>query len=253
MIKKGILGVIKKMGYEVYKPNPLYNEKGYPVDLDKDFIHLYEQTKSYTMTSIERMNSAFNAVEYILKANVIGDIVECGVWRGGSSMIMALQLMRFKNSERNMFLYDTFEGMSVPIEGEKSLFGKDAMEEWKKTQTESVNEWCYAPIEDVQKNLYSTGYPKDKFHFIKGKVEDTIPENLPKAISILRLDTDWYESTYHELVHLFPLLSKNGVLIIDDYGHWEGARGAVDKYIKENNIHILLNRIDYTGRIGIKI
>ncbi|MFN4149649.1 MAG: TylF/MycF/NovP-related O-methyltransferase, partial [Candidatus Sericytochromatia bacterium] len=72
-------------------------------------------------------------------------------------------------------------------------------------------------------------------------------------ISLLRLDTDWFESTYHELKYLFPLLSKNGVLIIDDYGHWKGAKEAVDKYIKEENITILLNRIDYTGRIGIKI
>ncbi len=100
--------------------------------------------------------------------------------------------------------------------------------------------------------MLSTGYPKEKIHLIKGKVEDTIPENIPKEIALLRLDTDWYESTKHELIHLFPLLKPNGILIIDDYGHWEGARKAVDEYISDNNIHILLNRIDYSGRISVK-
>jgi len=120
-------------------------------------------------------------------------------------------------------------------------------------QSEGFNEWCYSPLEEVQKNLYSTNYPKEKITFIKGKVEETIPNIIPEKISILRLDTDWYESTYHELMHLFPRLSKGGVLIIDDYGHWKGSREAVDKYLKENEISMLLNRIDYTGRIGVKV
>jgi O-methyltransferase len=80
-----------------------------------------------------------------------------------------------------------------------------------------------------------------------------LPEFAPECISLLRLDTDWYESTRHELIHLFSRISKGGVIIIDDYGHWKGAREAVDEYIRENNIKILLNRIDYTGRIGVKI
>jgi O-methyltransferase len=62
----------------------------------------------------------------------------------------------------------------------------------------------------------NTGYPKDKIHFIKGKVKDAIPENLPESLALLRLDTDWYESTRHGLTHLYPLLSSSGVLVIDD-------------------------------------
>jgi hypothetical protein len=104
----------------------------------------------------------------------------------------------------------------------------------------------------VKLNIESTNYPKNLVHFVKGKVEDTIPQTMPEKIAILRLDTDWYESTYHELKHLFPKLVKGGIIIIDDYGHWKGAREAVDQYFTENGIHILLNRIDYTGRIGIK-
>ena len=89
--------------------------------------------------------------------------------------------------------------------------------------------------------------------YIKGKVEETIPEIIPGKISLLRLDTDWYESTLHNLNHLFPLLSKGGILILDDYGHWQGARKAVDEYLEKNNVKILLNRIDYTGRIAVKV
>ena len=110
----------------------------------------------------------------------------------------------------------------------------------------------FKKLDDVKSNIFSVGYEKTKIHFIKGKVEDTLPTDKIKNISILRLDTDWYESTKHELIHLFPKISKGGVLIIDDYGFWEGARKAVDEYISENNIQILLNRIDNTGRIAIK-
>ena len=88
---------------------------------------------------------------------------------------------------------------------------------------------------------------------VKGKVEDTVPKNAPEKIALLRLDTDWYESTRRGLVHLFPRLVPGGVLIIDDYGHWQGARKAVDEYIAGNQVKILLNRVDYTGRIGVKI
>ena len=107
-------------------------------------------------------------------------------------------------------------------------------------------------MEQVKRNLGSTGYDMASIKFIKGKVEQTIPREAPAQISLLRLDTDWYESTRHELVHPFPRLSVGGVLIIDDYGHWQGCRRATDEYFAENNISILLNRIDYTGRIAVK-
>jgi hypothetical protein len=108
-------------------------------------------------------------------------------------------------------------------------------------------------LELVKQVLVATGYPPEKLHFIKGRVEDTVPALAPHSIAILRLDTDWYESTRHELTHLFPRLSKSGVIIIDDYGHWRGSRQACDEYFSEQRIPILLNRIDYTGRIGVRL
>ena len=119
-------------------------------------------------------------------------------------------------------------------------------------KSEDSRAWAIASKEQVKDNIYSTGYPKEKFKLIEGQVEDTIPGIMPEKISLLRLDTDWYESTKHEMNNLFPLLVKNGVLIIDDYGHWAGCKKAIDEYIKENDLCVLLNRIDQTGRIAIK-
>ena len=109
-----------------------------------------------------------------------------------------------------------------------------------------------AGFDEVRRNLASTGYPSDRLHFIRGRVEDTIPASAPESIALLRLDTDWYESTRHELTHLYPRLVRGGVLIIDDYGHWQGARQATDEYFSVLGSPVLLHRIDYTGRIAVK-
>jgi hypothetical protein len=143
--------------------------------------------------------------------------------------------------------------MTAPTELDTSIGGEAARQKFYESKiSDDVSSWCLSPLEEVKKNLFSTGYERHKVHFIQGKVEETIPGTVPDEIALLRLDTDWYESTKHELIHLFPLLKPNGVLIIDDYGHWQGARRAVDEYISDNNIRILLNRIDYTGRIAVK-
>jgi hypothetical protein len=114
------------------------------------------------------------------------------------------------------------------------------------------NLWAYAPFESVKRNVLSTGYPPDKLHFVRGKVEDTLPENAPDQIALLRLDTDWYESTHHELVHLYPRRCERGVLICDDYGDWQSARQAVDEYFATQPFTPLLTRMDTTGRMAIK-
>jgi hypothetical protein len=109
-----------------------------------------------------------------------------------------------------------------------------------------------ADLADVKRNMALTGIESDQMIFVKGKVEDTIPNTIPEQIALLRLDTDWYESTKHELIHLYPKLIKKGILIIDDYGHWKGCKEAVDEYFAQHKIHLMLNRIDYTGRLAVK-
>ena len=220
--------------------------------VDPEFVPLFESCKPYTMTSPERMHALYQATHYVVDANIPGDIVECGVWRGGSTMLVA-NILKQKSSSKKIFLYDTFEGMSKPTEKDVEISnGRPATEKWKNHIVNDSTTWCYASLEEVSNNMAKTGYDTKKTVFVKGKVEDTIPDTVPDKISLLRLDTDWYDSSYHELVHLFPLLSKGGVLLLDDYGQWSGSREATDTYFKQNGITLLLNRIDFSGRIGIK-
>lgn len=168
-------------------------------------------------------------------------------------MIMALVLKKLNTTERKIYLYDTYsQGTVAPTEKDINIYGQPAKKEWDAAQEGTILGWGQVSLEEVQNNMFSTGYPPEKFIFVKGKVEDIIPTAMPDKISILRLNTDFYESTYHELLHLFPRLSVNGVIIIDDYGYWKGAKEAVDKYFKENNTKIFLHDIDGEGVIGIK-
>jgi len=225
----------------------------FPPDFDELDIRIYKTVKDFTMTTAESVHAIIQTVKYILKNKIDGDFVECGVWRGGSIMAMALALKELGDTSREIYLYDTFSGMSAPTHVDISYDGTSAkkIHDNHKISKDFVG-LCYSSLEEVKSNVCSTGYPNDKFHFIQGKVEDTLPENIPEKIALLRLDTDWYESTKHELIHLFPLLSHKGVIIIDDYGYWQGARKAVDEYILENELSILLNRIDNSCRIGLK-
>ncbi len=205
----------------------------------------------FTMTSLERRASLLGAVDHIVKHRIAGDIVECGVWRGGSMMAVALALMARGDTSRHLYLYDTFEGMSEPTEADRALSGESAQTQLERTSRDHAL-WAVASFEDVQANLTSTGYPAARIHYVKGKVEETIPGTLPAQIALLRLDTDWYESTRHELTHLYPLLSRNGLLIIDDYGHWQGAKQAVDEYFANSAEPVFLHRVDYTARLVVK-
>ena len=224
-----------------------------PTDFDGDFAPLYESSAPFTMTSAARMFALYKAIEYVESAKLSGDIVECGVWRGGSSRLAAATLMALGSSDRTLFLFDTFEGMPAPGAADvRHSTGEAAATILDRSEPEADvnNEWAYAPLSGVQATLAETGYPR--VEFVQGRVEDTLPAAAPREIAVLRLDTDWYESTRHELEHLYPRLVDSGVLIVDDYGYWQGARQAVDEYFSETGQPILLNRIDDTGRIAIK-
>jgi predicted O-methyltransferase YrrM len=226
----------------------------YPHDFIAENIEICEAVKPYTMTGITKISALVDAVRYVSKNNIAGAMVECGVWRGGSAMAMMLALKKAGDDEREFYLYDTYEGMSEPSKEDVSFRGDAAIEKYSKTKAPvgAGSNWCNASIEEVMVNVAKTGYSMARISFVKGKVEDTIPATIPQKIAILRLDTDWYESTRHELVHLFPLLQPGGVLLIDDYGYWKGSKKAVDEYISATGTQIYLARIDHSCRIGIK-
>lgn len=232
--------------------NHFCDSNGYPLDMNSDCVDTIAAVRPYTMTTPERLNGLCEAVRYIVSAGIEGDVVECGVWKGGSMMAVARMLNQFGDQDRDLHLFDTYEGMPAPSDEDVSLLGQSATERLEKELEVDPNTlWCESPLDEVRSHLAKTNYPTEKMHFVKGMVEDTIPDNAPEKIALLRLDTDWYASTHHELEHLFPRLVDGGVLIIDDYGHWQGARQAVDEYLAEHKIAVMLNRLDYTGRIGI--
>ena len=222
-------------------------------DLEPEFLPILRRCEPATMTSVERIYALYKAVEYLSAARIAGDFVECGVWRGGSMMCAALALLQGGDTSRQLYLYDTFEGMVPPDVSDIDYRGQTAATQLLAEQrTEDSYIWGYAPLEVVRRNMVSTGYPESKVIYVRGPVEQTIPTTLPGPIALLRLDTDWYASTRHELDHLFPRLVQGGVLIIDDYGHWQGVRRAVDEYFAANDVKVLLHRIDYAGRIFVR-
>lgn len=215
---------------------------------------LCDFVKPYTMTSQYKLYTMIHSVEYIIKNNIKGAIVECGVWKAGNMMLAAKVLKELGDETRDLYLFDTFEGMSEPTCTDIGIDGLNAIEQFEKMkENNNSSSWCYSSLEEVKENMSKTGYAKNKIHYIKGKVEDTIPNVLPDTISLLRLDTDWYESTKHELIYLYPKLTKKGILLIDDYGYWQGSKKAVDEYIEEEKLSIFLNRIDLSGRLAVKI
>jgi O-methyltransferase len=226
-------------------------QHAFPFDFDEADKELYRRVGPYTMTTPPRVYALVRAVEYVVARGVPGAIVECGVWRGGSMMAAALTLLRLDAADRELYLYDTFAGMPPPTDVDTTRSGERAADLLAEGDEES-HIWAIASLADVRDTVLSTHYPQERIHFVEGLVEDTLPATAPDQIALLRLDTDWYSSTKHELEQLYPRLAPGGVMILDDYGHWQGARQAVDEYLAANRISLLLNRVDGTARIAVK-
>lgn len=243
-VLKNTLG---KIGYVIHRKSVITKLRG-----GEDFVAVYDKCSSHTYMREGRSLGLYKAVEYLAANHIEGDVVECGVWRGGQCMVAASALLKSEGAKRTLWLYDTFAGMSEPTELDfKIRTGELATARWPKSQQGTNDQWLNASVEEVRKNMQSTGYPEDKIVYVKGKVEDTIPANMPQKIALLRLDTDWYESTAHELKHLFPLLAKGGILIIDDYYYWAGSQKAVDEYFN-NRADMVFFDVDET-KFGLKL
>lgn len=249
-MKRYLRTALWRRGYELVRRNGA-GRADELMDMTPGELEIYRQIKPFTMTTVEKVIALIRAVQYVIRNRIAGDFVECGVWRGGSMMAVALALRAAGHTDRNLFLYDTFAGMSPPTSKDARYDGTTAAE-LLAVGGPQARVFAFASLDDVQANLAATAYPAERIHYIQGRVEDTLPATAPADICMLRLDTDWYESTRHELVHLYPRLARSGVLIIDDYGHWRGSQQATDEYISQLDPVPFLNRIDYSGRLVIK-
>lgn len=245
-MKQAIRRGLRRAGLDVVR----YAPPELPKDLDPDLVATVKAVQPFTMTTPELLEALWRSVRWVADTPVPGAIVECGVWRGGSMMAAARTLLE-REDVRDLYLFDTFSGMPDPGDNDVRFDGSTPYEALaaERPGATSIAEFALAQLDDVRRNMGSTGYPPDRIHYVEGKVEDTIPEHAPDEIALLRLDTDWYESTRHELEHLFPRVSPGGIVIIDDYGTWQGARRAVDEYLAGLPRPLMLHRIDFTGRL----
>ncbi|MFI7383090.1 TylF/MycF/NovP-related O-methyltransferase [Streptomyces sp. NPDC049813] len=221
-----------------------------PVDYDDEAKETIRAVKPWTMTSPERLNAFILATRYVVRHGIPGDIVECGVWRGGSMQACAKTLLGCGATDRDLYLFDTFEGMTPPTDEDLRRDGTPAADMLARHGKENAI-WAYATLDDVRSGFEQVPYPAERVHYVQGKVEETVPGQAPDRIAILRLDTDWYASTKHELDHLYDRLVPGGVLLIDDYGYWQGSRQAVDEFLERTGERLLLLRMD-EGRIAVK-
>lgn len=237
----------RRLGFEIAS----HRELGMP---PRD-ARIIQAVTPYTLTNPKRLMALLDSVAYIVDARLDGAIVECGVWKGGSMMCAAMALHECQDESREFYLFDTFE-FEVPYAPDSADGQRAATSYARASQTPESErrEKVVRNMKDVEARLQETGYPTSKVHLVAGKVEDTLPERAPERISLLRLDTDLYQPTLHQLRCLFPRLEQGGVLIIDDYDDptWPGVRKAVDEYLESNNVRLLLHRVDSGSRMAVK-
>jgi len=245
---------LEKHGYDLLLKHKSPNHPAIELNAFELEALSYILENNLTMTSVAKLVNTMKSCRYVVENDIDGDWVECGVWRGGSS-ILAKMMFEHLESNKEVWLFDTFEGMTKPTNEDVHIaFQQPAQIKYEQTLNEDHSDWCYASLEDVKLNISNSRVDESGMHLIKGDVCETLyTTQLPKKISILRLDTDWYESSKTEMSVLYPKLSINGVLILDDYGHWSGAKKAVDEYFQKYKPAPMLNVVDYAGRSGIKV
>ena len=225
-------------------------------DLDDLERAIYAEVSSQVAQSPESIAQTSRAVRYLVENDIAGDFVECGVFMGASIVCMIRTLQYFIGAKpRDIWLYDTFEGMPEQ-NPELDVFHDPTQyplwDQIKRDDGSGGSNWVHGPIDSVKANVNRTGYPEDRLKYIKGMVEHTLPLYMPWEIALLRLDTDYYSSTKHELENLYQRVVSGGVIIIDDYGAFKGCKQAVDEYIRENGLKVLLSRIDEHVRMWVK-
>ncbi|MDB4187699.1 TylF/MycF family methyltransferase [Flavobacteriaceae bacterium] len=248
-MKKFIKDSLGKLGLQISR---IDRKIRYPVEFTKRDIEIFDYVNERDLTMIgkQRMFSNILIAKYIVENQLEGDFVECGVWRGGSTLLVKMIFEEYGNNSK-VWLFDTFKGMTEPTDDDINIAGQSAKDKYFKSKKKDYVDWVYASYHEVKDNFLRSGVNIKDCEFVKGDVLKTIPEydDKLKKISFLRLDTDWYESTRIELDYFYPKIVNDGFLVIDDYGHWGGSRKATDEYFSEKNIHNFKNIIDYSCRM----
>ena len=240
-VKRAIKKIVERSGYTISQ-----RRNWELLGVSREEVEIIERARDFTMVPTEGILANIDSIDYVVTNGIEGAIVECGVWRGGSIYAMIQKLLAMGDQSRDIYLFDTFEGLPKPGTND----GVEALSIHSRSQgTETGSEWCKARISDVENLLASTGYDREKIHLIVGDVALSLPETSIDQIAVLRLDTDWYESTKIELEALYESVSLYGVLIIDDYGRWPGCRKAVDEFFHARQFKPLMTRVNESIRI----
>ena len=247
IFKNLINKIADQMGYSIINNNQKIAELS---KKDNDYIDLVSK---FSMTPKIRIYNLLQALRHLKMKKIDGDYVECGVWKGGNVLLFKKFLENEDFSQRNIYAFDTFEGMTNPDENDFEINTNiSATKLLKNDKKKETNVWGVCSLENVKKNISKYVNNLENIYFVKGPVEITLNEakNIPKKISLLRLDTDWYQSTKKELEVLYEKVSSGGVIIIDDYGHWGGSKKAVDNFFSDK--YVWMHYVDYACRLIIK-
>jgi len=203
--------------------------------------------RPFTALSPERLQNNIDMMTHVNTFGIAGDIVEIGVYKGGSMLAF---LKAHENTaisfKRTFHLYDTFSGMTPPTEADVDLNGFTA----NHLMQQNSDVKCISNLDEVQANISNnTKIQPIHIHYHVGDIMQN--KVYPDKIAILRLDTDWYESTAFELANFYDKVVPGGAVIIDDYGHWMGCKRAVDEFLTKHP-EIEMKRIDYTGVYWLK-
>lgn len=207
-----------------------------------NFIDHYIEGVALSMLPLARLENLRSCIVDVLEREVPGDLIETGVWRGGATIFMRGVLKAFNVVDRTVWVADSFEGLPEP---DAERFPLEAKTHGGKVMTRVYNHFAVS-IEDVQRNFRAYGLLDEQVRFLKGWFKDTLPTAPITTLSIIRLDGDYYESTWDALINLYDKLSLGGYAIIDDYGEdsWTYCRQAVDKFRQQRAIEDPMIRVD---------
>lgn len=198
-------------------------------------ISSIHEVRGYTAVFVPRLAALHRLCREMERRKVPGDVIECGVYNGGSAALMASVCCKDEASDRRIWLFDSFEGLPKPTEqdGEKA---------------KSCGWWCHGDLAKVRSIFHKKGIPESRVRIVKGWFHETFPGLDSPSIALLHIDADWYDSVKLCLEKFYDHVLPGGYIVIDDYGHWEGCRKATDEFLRTRGISVKLTKVDYTGR-----